>query len=159
MISWAGALGTQPEHPGPAHGMHQTADGAAAEDAARSMRFLVVDDSEDIRDVLVRLVERQGHRAWAVSDGLEAVELLAVERFDFMLLDLTMPRMSGEDVVRWLKAHPDREEGLRVVIVSAWAGERRAHLQELGVHAIMSKPLRAHELRDLITEASRDPSS
>ena len=50
-----------------------------------------------------------------------------------MLLDLTMPRMSGEEVVRWLREHPDRGEGLDVVVVSAWAGEQRAVLQELGV--------------------------
>jgi len=67
-----------------------------------------------------------------------------------MLLDLSMPRMSGEDVVRWLNEHPDHADGLRVVIVSAWAGERRANLQELGVHAVLSKPLRAQQLRELI---------
>ena len=153
MISWARLGDPRAEQRERAERAHQAAGGAAADDAARPLRFLVVDDSEDIRDLLVRLVERQGHRAQAVSDGLEAVELLAVERFDIMLLDLTMPRMSGEDVVRWLKTHPDRGEGLRVVIVSAWTGERRAHLQELGVHAILSKPLRAQELRDLIGES------
>lgn len=151
MISRAGVGDPHGKHGKGAGGMHEIAVGAAAEDAARSLRFLVVDDSEDIRDLMVRLVEGLGHRAQAVSDGLEAVELLAAERFDIMLLDLTMPRMSGEDVVRWLKVHPDRGDGLRVVIVSAWAGERRAHLQELGVHAILSKPMRAQELRDLIS--------
>ena len=157
MISRDGAGGPCPEHRAPVR--DQMAGGADGEAPVRSLRFLVVDDYEDIRDLLVRLVERQGHRAEAVSDGLEAVELLAIERFDFMLLDLTMPRMSGEDVVRWLKEHPDRGQGLRVVIVSAWVGERRAHLHERGVHAILSKPLRIHQLRDLIDESSRDPSS
>ncbi|WP_457256029.1 response regulator [Pedococcus sp. P5_B7] len=78
------------------------------------------------------MVERRGHTAHTACDGVEAVELLMVETYDYMLLDLTMPRMSGEDVVRWLLQHPGRAQGLRVVIVSAWAGERRAHLQELG---------------------------
>jgi CheY-like chemotaxis protein len=159
MISGAGFGGLHPEHPEPAGGMHEMAGSGAAKDAVRSLRFLVVDDSEDIRDVLVRLVERLGHTARAASDGVEAVELLANDRFDVMLLDLTMPRMSGEDVVRWLKKHPGCGQGMRVVIVSAWAGERRAHLQELGVHAILSKPLRAHQLRDLINETSWDAPS
>ena len=44
-----------------------------------------------------------------------------------------MPRMGGEDVVRWLNENPDRGVGLRVVVITAWAGERRAVLQELGV--------------------------
>ena len=121
-----------------------------------SLRFLVVDDNEDIRDLLVRMVERLGHVAHHASDGVEAVEALGVESYDFMLLDLTMPRMSGEDVVRWLHEHPDRAEGLRVVIVSAWAGDHRANLQELGVHAVLPKPLRAHQLRDLISGTPSD---
>src|SRR5688572_27874088 len=115
------------------------------------LRFLVVDDDDDIRDVLVRMVERLGHSAETAADGVEAVEILAEEHFDFMLLDMTMPRMGGDEVVRWLTAHPDRGEGLRVVVVSAWAGEQRGHLQELGVHAVLPKPFRAQQLRDLIS--------
>lgn len=115
-----------------------------------SLRFLVVDDNEDIRDVLVRTVERLGHSARAASDGVEAVDVLAEERFDLMLLDLAMPRMSGVEVVRWLRTHPDRGEGLRVVVISAWVGEQRRQLEELGVHAVLSKPFRVQQLRDLI---------
>ncbi len=121
-----------------------------------SLRFLVVDDNDDIRDLLVRMVERLGHYAHHASDGVEAVEALQVADYDFMLLDLTMPRMSGEDVVRWLQDNPQHGEGLRVVIVSAWAGDHRANLQELGVHAVLPKPLRAHQLRDLIAETPSD---
>jgi CheY-like chemotaxis protein len=115
------------------------------------MRFLVVDDNEDIRDVLVRLIERLGHSVSTAADGVEAVEALAEERFDYMLLDLAMPRMSGVEVLRWLEAHPDRGEGMRVVVVSAWVGEQRVPLQELGVHAVLPKPFRAQHLRDLLS--------
>ena len=116
------------------------------------LRFLVVDDNEDIRDVLVRMVERLGHLADSAGDGVEAVATLAVESYDYMLLDLTMPRMGGEDVVRWLRDHPDRATGLRVVIVTGWAGDHLANVQELGVHAVLPKPLRISQLRDLIDE-------
>jgi CheY-like chemotaxis protein len=114
------------------------------------LRVLVVDDNEDIREVLARMVERLGHNARVAADGVEAVELLAEERFDFMLLDLTMPRMSGMDVVLWLKAHPDRGDGLRVVVISAWAGEQRGQLQSLGVHDVYPKPFRLQQLTDLL---------
>ena len=114
------------------------------------LRFLVVDDTEDIRDLMSRMVVRLGHLADQAADGVEAVEALAQNSYDIMLLDLTMPRMSGEDVVRWLREHPDRGEGLDVVVVSAWAGEQRAVLQELGVTSVLPKPLRGQQLRDLI---------
>jgi len=119
---------------------------------ARTLRFLVVDDNEDIRDVFCRLVERAGHLATTAADGQEAVEVLERESFDVMLLDLTMPRMNGVDVVRWIRAHPDVAPAMRIVVISAWAGEHRAVLQELGVVTVMQKPLRIQQLTDLIEE-------
>ena len=116
------------------------------------LRFLVVDDNEDIRDVFSRLVERAGHLVWTASDGQDAVEILQTASFDVMLLDLTMPRMNGVDVVRWLRAHDAVAPQMRVVVISAWAGEHRAVLQELGITTVMQKPLRIQQLSELIAE-------
>ncbi len=118
----------------------------------QQLHFLVVDDNEDIRDVFQRLVERAGHMVSTARDGQEAVEILPTESFDVMLLDLTMPRMNGVDVVRWLRAHPEVAPEMRVVVISAWAGEHRAVLQELGITTVMQKPLRIQQLTDLIAE-------
>jgi CheY-like chemotaxis protein len=125
----------------------------------RQLRFLVVDDNEDIRDVFCRLVERAGHVASTAYDGQDAVETLERERFDVMLLDLTMPRMTGVEVVRWLRDRPDVAPALRIVVISAWAGENRAVLQELGITTVMQKPLRIQQLTDLIAETLRDLES
>ena len=116
------------------------------------MTFLVVDDNEDVRDVFTRLIERSGHVASVAADGVEALEALQAQTFDMMLLDLTMPRMSGIQVVRWLREHPDVAPETRIVVISAWAGEHRAVLQELGVTTVMQKPLRLQQLRELIEE-------
>ncbi len=123
---------------------------------APQLRFLIVDDTEDIRDLMARMVVRQGHAADEAADGVEAVAAHQEKSYDFVLLDLSMPRMSGEDVVRWLNEHPEHGVGLRVVVITAWAGERRAVLQELGVTRVLQKPLRTQQLRDLISEA--DPN-
>ena len=125
----------------------------------RQLRFLVVDDNEDIRDVFCRLVERAGHEAATAYDGQDAVETLEREKFDVMLLDLTMPRMTGVEVVRWLRDRPDVAPDLRIVVISAWAGENRAVLQELGITTVMQKPLRIQQLTDLISETLRDLES
>ncbi len=122
----------------------------------QQLRFLVVDDNEDIRDVFCRLIERAGHLASTATDGQEAVETLQGEGFDVMLLDLTMPRMNGVDVVRWLREHPDVAPAMRIVVISAWAGEHRAVLQELGIDTVMQKPLRIQQLTDLIEETLLD---
>lgn len=114
------------------------------------LRFLVVDDSEDIRDLMSRMVEMLGHEAEEAADGVEAVEALQRSRYDIMLLDLSMPRMSGEEVVRWIREHPDRGEGMRIVVVSAWAGDQRPTLNELGVTEVLPKPFRRQHLVDLL---------
>ena len=75
-----------------------------------------------------------------------------------MLLDLTMPRMNGVDVVRWMRDHPEVGAEMRVVVISAWAGEHRAALQ-LGVETVMQKPLRIQQLTDLIAETLPDQES
>jgi CheY-like chemotaxis protein len=115
-------------------------------------RFLVVDDTDDLRALMVRMVERAGHVAEEATDGTEAVELLTAHRYDVMLLDLAMPRMSGVEVVSWLNANPDRAEGLHTVVVSAWTGESRATLQELGVTSFLTKPFRLQQLAELIAD-------
>ena len=90
---------------------------------ARQLRFLVVDDYEDIRDVFSRYVVRAGHLVSTANDGQHAVEVLQRESFDVMLLDLTMRRMDGAEVVRWLAAHPEVSPSMRTVMVTAWAVE------------------------------------
>jgi CheY-like chemotaxis protein len=122
----------------------------------RPLRFLVVDDQEDIRVVFCRLIERAGHHAQPAADGHEAVEILQHGSFDMMLLDLTMPRMDGVEVVRWMRAHPHVAPATRVVVISAWADEKLSVLQELGVEAVLQKPLRLQHLNDLIAQVWRD---
>jgi CheY-like chemotaxis protein len=115
-----------------------------------SPRCLVVDDDEDMRGLLVRLVRRMGQFVDQAKDGAEAVEALTVRRYDLMLLDLRMPRMGGEDVLRWLRRHPHRAEGLRVIVVSAWTDTRVDNLMALGADAVLPKPLLAGQLRHLV---------
>ena len=125
----------------------------------RTLTFLVVDDNEDVRDVFTQLIERSGHVAAVAADGVEALEALQSQTFDVMLLDVTMPRMSGIQVARFLHENPDVAPDTRVVVISAWAGEHRAVLQELGVETVMQKPLRLKQLTALIDETlfSVDP--
>ncbi|WP_157520107.1 response regulator [Nocardioides dokdonensis] len=120
----------------------------------RRLRLLVVDDQEDIREIMVRMVARLGHEAVEAEDGQHAVEALSADRFDVMLLDLSMPRMTGEEVVRWLRDHPEVAPDLRIVVVSAWAGDKRPALHELGVDAVLPKPFRKQQLVDLLDELS-----
>ena len=123
-----------------------------------TLRFLIVDDEEDIRDVLSQMVQRLGHVTSTASDGMEALDVLRQETFDVMILDISMPRLSGLGVARWLHDNPDVAPGMWTIVLSAWAGETRAVLQELGVDTVMQKPLRMQQLRDADRRRTADPA-
>jgi adenylate cyclase len=88
------------------------------ERTTESGRLLVVDDNEINRDMLSRRLERQGHSVRTAASGREALEVLAREAYDLVLLDVMMPEMNGFQVLERLKA----DAGLRhlpVIMISA----------------------------------------
>ena len=120
--------------------------------AAPPLSVLVVDDDDDIRDVLSQMVERLGHVVSTASDGLEALDALRQQTFDVMILDISMPRLSGLGVARWLNDNPEVAPDMWTIVLSAWAGETRGPLQEVGVDTVIQKPIRLQQMRDLIAE-------
>ena len=124
--------------------------------SVRKLRFLIVDDTDELRELMARMVERAGHVADEAPDGVEATLALSSQQYDVMLLDLEMPRMSGQDVVRWLHAHSELAAGMRTVVVTAWGGENRGTLQELGITDVLAKPFRLQQLMDLIADITAE---
>ena len=68
--------------------------------SAGTARLLVVDDNEMNRDMLSRRLERAGYHVQTAVDGASALDLLAAEPIDLVLLDVEMPGLSGLDVLR-----------------------------------------------------------
>ena len=80
-------------------------------------RILIVEDELDIAENIAALLIAKGHRATIVSDGAEALRLAQKELPDLLLLDVMLPRMSGHDVCRMLRADP-RTAKLKIVMVT-----------------------------------------
>ncbi|HUE96500.1 MAG TPA: adenylate/guanylate cyclase domain-containing protein [Longimicrobiaceae bacterium] len=79
---------------------------------------LVVDDNEMNRDLLVRPLRASGYAVSEASDGADALAMLRAEPFDLVLLDLLMPRMTGQELLQHLKGDADLRH-LPVVVLSA----------------------------------------
>ena len=92
--------------------------GAAAAEARRASRILVVDDNSSNRDVLERRLVREGHQVTCAADGAAALDLVVGNEFDLILLDLIMPEMSGFEVLRRLKAAAHTNH-IPVIVISA----------------------------------------
>ena len=79
-------------------------------------RILVVDDDRVTRHVLTRVLTDAGFETNVAEDGVEALDALRNQRFDLLLLDVWMPRMSGLDVLAKLRSRKDRP---RVVVMTS----------------------------------------
>ena len=80
-------------------------------------RILVVDDNASNRDLLFRRLSRDGHEVTRAESGRRALELLALEEFDLVLLDLMMPDLNGFQVLERLKAD-ERLHAVPVIMIS-----------------------------------------
>jgi CheY-like chemotaxis protein/predicted Ser/Thr protein kinase len=87
-------------------------------DSKRSARVLVVDDIEDNRGVLKRRLEREGHTVVCAENGKRALEVVAREQFDIVLLDVMMPEMDGYETLDRLKSSAATRD-IPVIMISA----------------------------------------
>lgn len=112
--------------------------------------ILAIEDNDDMREFLQRILERRGYRFLGASDGVDGMELAMQHRPDLILMDLALPTLDGYEATRLLKSKPDYA-GIPIVAVTAHA---RAvdHEQALaaGCDAYISKPYSIHELYTLI---------
>lgn len=86
--------------------------------AAVTAKILIVDDQEENCTVLQRRLEKEGHTCAAVYDGATALERLAAEDFDLVLLDIMMPGIDGREVLRRIKTD-EKLRHLPVIMISA----------------------------------------
>lgn len=117
---------------------------------------LVVDDDRSVQNLIVAALRHEGLEAEAANDGAQAIEALlnGKGRFSAIILDLMMPRVSGWDVIDWLKANPELVP--RSVIVSTAADRTVLHELEPGiVNAIFVKPFNALELASYVRACAR----
>lgn len=81
--------------------------------------ILVVDDEVKITEILRAYLEKAGYRIMTAFDGKSALEMAEREKPDFMILDLMLPDMSGEEVCRILR----KKSNIPIIMLTAKAGE------------------------------------
>jgi putative two-component system response regulator len=115
--------------------------------ADRVSRVLVVDDIEANGRLMERLLSRDGHRLRIVRDGQEALDAVAEEHPDLILMDVVMPRLDGFEACRRLKDDPATRL-IPVVLVTGLAdANSRIRGLEVGADDFITKPFSEPELR------------
>jgi two-component system response regulator RegX3 len=111
--------------------------------AGQRVRVLVVEDEESFVDALSVGLEREGFDVTIARDGHEALSLFNATAYDTVLLDLMLPKLSGLDVCRAMRAQSE----VPIIVVSAKGEEVDMVLMlELGADDFVTKPYRLREL-------------
>jgi two-component system chemotaxis response regulator CheY len=120
-----------------------------------NQRILIVDDSPLLRATARRAVLQAGaapDRVREAQNGKEALELLAKETFDLVLLDINMPVMDGYQFVEE-KARHKAFDGIKVALVTTEGNKKRLErMTQLGVVHYLRKPFEPEDLRALVGE-------
>jgi CheY-like chemotaxis protein len=111
--------------------------------------ILVVDDESDVRLVLNAMLTRDGYSVTEAADGREALDLLEDREFDLIFLDLMMPRLTGEEVLEFLKAD-ERLARIPVIVLTAKSQLKDVELgYEKGASFYVVKPFSNKTIREL----------
>lgn len=117
-----------------------------------SHSILIADDEPNIVLSLDFLLEDAGYRVRIARDGQEAIDAVAAEPPDLILLDVMLPRLSGFDVCQRIRANP-AWRGIRVVMLSAKGREIEVHKGlAVGADAYVTKPF---AIQELLAEVAR----
>ncbi len=108
-----------------------------------SRRILLVEDEKSIRDVVTAYLEREGYWVTAVADGEAAINAFEKSHYDLVVLDLMLPKVSGEDVCRDIRDTSD----VPIIMLTA-KGEEEDRIAGLGLGAddYLVKPFSPREL-------------
>ena len=130
--------------------------GEAQKESEESGLLLVVDDNEENRDVLARRLQKQGHWAVTAPGGQEALEALAEQPFDLVLLDIMMPEMDGYEVLSRIKNNPQTQR-LPVIMISALDEmDSVVRCIEMGAADYLPKPFNPTLLRARVGASLRE---
>ncbi len=113
-------------------------------------RALVVDDSRAIREAMTSMLGREGWIVDVAEDGARALQMTKQLRYDLVVTDLEMPELSGFDLITRLRSD-DRFKTTPIVIITSRANpEHRRRAKDLGVRALVAKPITRRKLLEAL---------
>jgi two-component system, OmpR family, phosphate regulon response regulator PhoB len=123
---------------------------------------LVVDDEPEIQKMVSKIMEARGHRVSLARDGQDALDVVARDRPDVMILDLNLPKVDGWEVCKRLKTDP-ATKGIPIVMLTAAYVSVDDASRGVGVGAdeYVVKPflreVLVHNVERLIEGAAKEP--
>lgn len=119
-------------------------------------RILAVDDEKHIVRLIQVNLERAGYEVVTANDGAQALEMVAAEQPDLIVLDWMMPQLNGMETLKRLKANPETE---RIPVIMLTAKSQDADVfkgWQSGVDCYLTKPFNPMELLAFVKRIFED---
>ncbi|MBN1600018.1 MAG: response regulator [Chitinispirillaceae bacterium] len=115
----------------------------------QQIRILVIDDNADIRNLLRSVLERAGYLVNEAIDGEEAVDLIADNFYNVVLLDISLPGASGMEVLSWITENaPDT---CAVMVTAVTDVNTAVESMKLGAYDYITKPFTKKDVLNKVT--------
>lgn len=121
-------------------------------------KILLVEDSEDAREALAKLLELDNFTVITAGDGLKGVCAAKAEHPDLIITDINMPNMSGIDMIRELRKESDFVN-IPIVVITAYGQNVSVKAMEVGADSVMTKPFEYDLLSGTVEKLLSDPGS
>jgi two-component system, OmpR family, response regulator len=116
----------------------------------RSLRILVVDDAEDVRNLVAAHLKRGKHKVLLAEDAAEALDVVVGEKPDLAIVDIMMPGLNGYQLTEKLREIPATQDMPIIVLTARAGGADRAHAFRVGADGFVQKPFELQRLTDEI---------
>lgn len=111
---------------------------------------LLVEDTDDTRELMKIMLEMLGHNVIEATDGSEAVKIAQTNGFDLVLMDIAMPIMDGIEATKAIKAM-DNVSDVPIVAITAHSDKYQQEAMDAGVTEIVRKPVDLDDLRPIVS--------
>ena len=133
--------------------------------ARESLRILLAEDNDAIRDLMVEMIAKRSHTVDAVINGLEALKAVQAKAYDVVVMDMHMPVMDGCEATHLIRTLDGPQAKIPIIALTAGLTDKqRALYVAAGVDQIVAKPahwpalFEAIETRGLVFQAGNSPA-
>ncbi|MFH0876973.1 MAG: response regulator [Candidatus Omnitrophota bacterium] len=116
-------------------------------------RILVADDEPDVCLYLKRYLERRKFHVTTCFDGAEARKVIGEQKFDYFLLDCSMPNVTGLELVESARRN---NPGAKIVLISGFPAVNDTIIQKLGGDRFVHKPIQLSEIDQIFQEDPKE---